>query len=116
MAYSLNLLTDVQLGGVEVDQLPGKPENWLLCRDRVALSADRSQSTPEPRRGQCGVPGALQREGEQRLRPKPRRRLGWTWALRAMNCGGMVRLTCRHAHRDGPGNANEGASDEQQPT
>ena len=32
MAYSLNLLTDVQLGSVEVDQLPGEPENLALAQ------------------------------------------------------------------------------------
>ena len=32
MAYSLNLLTDVQLGSVEVDQLPGKPQDFALAQ------------------------------------------------------------------------------------
>jgi len=30
MADPLELLTDIQLGGVQVDELPGEPENLAL--------------------------------------------------------------------------------------
>lgn len=32
MAYSLNLLADVELGGVGVDQLLGEPEDFALAQ------------------------------------------------------------------------------------
>ena len=32
MAYSLNLLADVELGGVEVDKLPREPEHLALAQ------------------------------------------------------------------------------------